>query len=163
MATPETFSTQEVLVEVERGLRAFKAFEQAHKLISHLANIEQLQRESNQRADAAKQAADLAETQAGARIQQANARAAHAEEAAKTSGDATLSSALAEASRIAEKSNQEIQRYRDEKKQLLASMEIEHGKLFELKQSVSETQAELSALQGQLKAAREAKDALLRA
>lgn len=69
----------EIKTEIERGLRAYRAFENADKVLSYMANLEQQERELVAKIAGLHSVAATAEAESAQRIANAGARAIEAE------------------------------------------------------------------------------------
>ena len=78
----DVVSATEIKTEVERGLRAYRAFENADKVLAYMANLEQQERELLARIAGLHSDAAKAEADAAQRIANAGQRAIDAETAA---------------------------------------------------------------------------------
>lgn len=147
--------TREAMIELERGLRAFKAFEKAAEVVAFVAGLEQRVRELQ--AQIATEETNLAAAVKKAndeisalrvQVEDEKRRAARAKAGAEAAGVAEIQKAQAEAARIL-----------DEAKARAAATEERAGKVAafarEIESTISARQVELATIEQKLTAARE--------
>lgn len=156
-------NTGEVIVELEKGLRIFKALERAHEITLVLATMEQRGLEAERRLTATNQSIAEAETQGAVRMDAAHAHAQAVEDAAATLQRETEaeSSRLLRASQTAAAglvATAETERTR------IMNVSAEEARTSEsLRAQIAQLREDVQTLETAVKKARQAKDDLLRA
>jgi hypothetical protein len=156
-------NTGEVIVELEKGLRIFKALERAHEITLVLATMEQRGLEAERRLVATNRAIAEAEAQGAVRMNAAQANAQAVEDAAATLQRETEaeSSRLLQASQTAAAglvATAETERTR------IMNVSAEEARTSEsLRAQIAQLREDVQTLETAVKKARQAKDDLLRA
>jgi colicin import membrane protein len=155
-------SASEARVELQKGLRLFKAFEQADKAVAVLEGLEQNERELNAKVARLKDEATAAEEASAQRMKEIERRetearkaAEAAEKGAKTAGKAEIEKAERRAEEILAAAQKKVADLQAKERGLQKS-------LADLDKEIAAKTREAKTVEDRLERAREARDAMLR-
>lgn len=156
-------TTQEVIAELQRGARVFKAFERAEDVCVKLAGMEQNERELTGRLDKLRD--DVA--QAEASIRTATARAGEIVADANNESVARLAQASIESGAILDNARMNadgiVKHAQEQAAESEAKRDAAEKSLAEIEAKIRESGSELENIESRLKAARAERDRLLSA
>lgn len=143
-------NASDIIVEVQKGVRMFKAFSEAEKIIAFLQNLEQVEREVTAKVTAAREAQVAAETELATvtdRIADATAQAKRIVEDAEATAGEKFAKVNAEIRQAQAESNDALARKQ-------AQVAAEDAKLADARAGVADATKELAELQSKIESAK---------